>query len=148
MQYLDTSALIKLLVLDEVGCETMVSLMLQPGGHATSRLGLVEVASALSRMAREQRLSEAEADELIAASRRASELGLVLIELDEAIQTEAARYLRTYPLRASDAVHLVSALQAGADVFVCSDGRLLTAAEAEGLKCVDPTTPPHDVPES
>jgi len=147
MQYLDASALVKLLVLDEAGSDAMIALMLRPEQHVTSRLGLVEAVSALSRMAREQRLSNAEADDLIAASARHAELGVAIIELDEEVQMQAARCLRRHPLRASDAVHIASAILAGADVLVCSDPHLLAAAPAEGFVCIDPTAPPDDPPE-
>lgn len=58
-----------------------------------------------------------------------------------AVRTLSRRLLRTHPLRAADALQLAAALalsEAGLNefTFACSDTRLATAAEAEGLHII------------
>ncbi len=70
---------------------------------------------------------------------------MAVVELDERIAAAAVAIARDHPLRASDAIHLASAL-AVADptagvTFACFDRRLWEAAGALGLDRMPPSPP-------
>lgn len=136
--YLDASALVKVYV-PEQGSAWMARLLATEFDLASARLGFVETGSALWRLVREGRVKH-ELAELAMADLLAPNPRLVHpIELDEKVAQAALGLLRQYSLRGADAVHLASAILAQADAFLCSDRRLLAAAESEGLACIDPT---------
>jgi predicted nucleic acid-binding protein len=62
--------------------------------------------------------------------------GMLLIELDATLLHHAARHAG--PLRALDAIHLASALDAGVQRMLVYDRRLAAAAEGAGLEVVAP----------
>ena len=105
-----------------------------------SDLALTEVASALGRRTREQRVTRAEAQRLYreasklhASSRRA--------EITPPVQRRAERLMLslTIPLRALDALHLATALHAEAATVVTFDLRLRAAASSQGLFVAPPS---------
>jgi predicted nucleic acid-binding protein len=108
-----------------------------------SDLVLTEVASALGRRLRERRLEpieaqrlQREAEKLAGACRR--------VELTPPVHRHAERLLlssRGVPLRALDALHLGTALGAGAATIVTFDPRLGAAAVLQGLFVAPVTTP-------
>ena len=117
-----------------------------------SHIGLVEVAAAL---ARKERNGE------IMATERRQYLGLFVLDCQsqfhlllstDTVSRLAAELTHRRALRAYDAVHLATALQAnqlltsaGAAVltFVAADGRLCGAAQAEGLMTDNPLAHPN-----
>ncbi len=136
IRYYDASALVKRYV-EEPGSAS-VRKWLSSGTPATARYSLVEIASALSRRAREGDLSRREADRLLAAVEEDAG-GLLLVELHPGVEARARALTAAHPLRAGDALQLASCLHlreggAGAVEFVGWDRRLAAAARAEGLR--------------
>lgn len=137
--YLDASALVKLFV-PEPESEDLNRALAGLTDVIVSDLALTEMASALGRRMREQRLATVaarrlyrEASKLHAASRHA--------ELTPPIHRRAERLMLslTVPLRALDALHLATALDAEAATIVTFDPRLRDAAGSQGLFVVPST---------
>ena len=131
--YLDASALLKLFV-PEPESDDLNQGLAGLTDVIVSDLALTEMASALGRRTREQRLTPEqarrlyrEASKLHAASRHA--------ELTPPIHRRAERLMLSLagPLRALDALHLATALDAGAATVVTFDPRLRDAAGSQGL---------------
>jgi predicted nucleic acid-binding protein len=99
-----------------------------------SDLALTEMASALGRRTREQLITRKEAQRLY---REASKLHMSSIgaELTPPIHRRAERLMLSLasPLRALDALHLATALDAEAATVVTFDSRLRDAALSQGL---------------
>ena len=136
---MDASALVKLLVPEEES-DALNQSLAGLTEVIVSDLALTEVAAALGRRTREQRVTRAEAQRLYreasklhAASRRA--------ELTPPVQRRAERLMLslTIPLRALDALHLATALDAEAATVVTFDPRLRAAAISQGLFVAPPS---------
>ncbi len=131
--YLDASALIKLFV-PEKESDALNQALAGLTDVIVSDLALTEMASALSRRTREQRLLRGEAQRLY---REASKLHASShrAELTPPIHRRAERLMLslTIPLRALDALHLATALDAEAATVVTVDPRLRDAAISQGL---------------
>lgn len=101
----------------------------------------VEIASALARLQRENRISEAQ--RLIAESRLVRlESNIFVIEPLQRIIDLARTLPLKYGLRAGDSIQLASALVWCKEIpknkdFVCGDQRLLSAAEDTGFTAHD-----------
>lgn len=125
--YVDASALVKLFV-PEPESDDLNQALAGLTDVIVSDLALTEMASALGRRTREeaQRLYR-EASKLLAASHRA--------ELTPPIHRRAEQLMLTLamPLRALDALHLATALDARAATVVTFDPRLRDAASSQGL---------------
>ena len=131
--YLDASALVKLFAPEE-GSDALNRALAGLTDVIVSDLALAEMASALGRRTREQRLTREEAQRLYreasklhASSRRA--------ELTPPIHRRAERLMLslTIPLRTLDALHLATALDAEAATVVTCDPQLRDAATSQGL---------------
>jgi predicted nucleic acid-binding protein len=131
--YVDASALVKLFV-PEPESDDLNQALAGLTDVIVSDLALTEMASALGRRTREERLTRAEAQrlyreasKLLAASHRA--------ELTPPIHRRAEQLMLTLamPLRALDALHLATALDAKAATVVTFDPRLRDAASSQGL---------------
>jgi len=124
--YLDSSALVKLVVLERESLSLRDELR-RWSRHASSVIAEVEVHRAALQAGRTARDADAVLDRL---SRLA---------LDDALR-DAAQRVGSPTLRALDAIHLASALSLGADLgaFCCYDRRLAADAEAAGLTVVAP----------
>ncbi|MGC4175532.1 type II toxin-antitoxin system VapC family toxin [Demequina sp.] len=136
--YFDTSALVKLLVL-ETGSPLAVALWERADAVVTSRIADVEVKSVL---AAAERIGRIDAFPAAAARDRWKELwpGLAKVEVTEALTDRAADLADRRPLRAGDALHLASALllkDAGV-ILAAWDRRLTAAGRAEGLTVLPP----------
>ena len=132
--YLDTSALVKLVV-DEPGSALAAALWDGADLVVTSRLADAEVRAVLAGGRRAGRLEDeggatAAWDRLWPA--------LHVLELAESVTTAAAALVDRHPLRAADALHLASALELRSpDLVVAAwDEHLAAAARAEGLRVV------------
>lgn len=137
--FADTSALIKLYV-EEAGSSRMRELV-QDSTVAVSMLAFAEAHATFARRLREGWFDSEEYAQIQAQFARGWR-SYIHILLDVRTQLEIPRLCSLYPLRGGDAVQLASALvlhREGLDVrFACCDQRLLSSAEAEGLKKVDP----------
>jgi predicted nucleic acid-binding protein len=131
MIYLDSSALLKLLF-EESESQALAQWLSERAAtpKVSSELAKVEVVRAARRL---------DPDVVPAARALVSQLDLLRLSgglIDEA--ADAGRPL----LGTLDAVHLASALSIRADLtaFVAYDNRLIAAAEAAGIKTVQPPT--------
>ena len=132
--YLDTSALVKLVV-DEPGSELAAALWDGADLVVTSRLADAEVRAVLAGGRRAGRLEDggaatAEWDRLWP--------GLHVLELVPSVTAAAASLVDRHSLRAADALHLASALELRSPDLVVAvwDEHLAAAARAEGLRVV------------
>jgi uncharacterized protein len=110
----------------------------------------VECESAISRLQRDEELSEAGAQQ---ARERLDTLAARWNEVQpvRGIRTTARRLLRTHRLRAADSLQLAAALTASegdpASIeIVVLDARLTEAARREGLSVLDPAVTPPPAP--
>ncbi|MDN4480676.1 type II toxin-antitoxin system VapC family toxin [Demequina muriae] len=137
--YLDTSALVKLCVL-ETGTPLVVGLWKHADALVTSRIADAEVRSVLAAAERIGRIDAAPAAQ---ARDRWKELwpSLAIVEVTASLAKHAGDLADRRPLRAGDALHLASALllAEAKPVFAAWDRRLGAAARAEGLTVLPPT---------
>jgi predicted nucleic acid-binding protein len=145
---LDTSALVKRYI-DESGSawlRAIVDPALNPF-LVISQLLVVEVHSALNRRLREGTISQDDYARTRQAFQGDCQNEYNLIPMTETIVDLACDLLERHPLRASDAIHLATALTSNRLLgnhglptltFLCADDRLLDAATAEGLATDNP----------
>ena len=132
--YLDTSALVKLLLRDEEDAETVRSLIAAMDVSCTSRIAHPEARAALAAARRAGRLAPRDH----ATARRDLDRALSslrIVELHPVLARAAGDAAERFALRALDAVHLASALALGGrdTVVVTWDRELARAATAAGL---------------
>lgn len=130
----DSSALAKRYIADEKSA-ALDELLRKSDSMGVSVLCLPEIVSALCRRRRERFLTKSE----YTAARSALEVDLadatVIAMIDEVL-IGSVSLLESYPLRASDAIQISSALAWRADLFVSADTRQCAAAKAAGLKVI------------
>lgn len=136
--YIDTSALLKLLVNDEPGRNGVEALWLASTAVVCCELGYVEARAALAAAHRARRVTAAGLrdarpvlDELWAQ--------LDVVPVTTSLIRAAADLAEHASLRGYDAVHLAAALTVPVDSFASSDVRLCEAALANGLHITNPT---------
>ena len=136
--YLDTSALVKLLVAEE-GSDAVRDAAERAQALATSHLTWVEVHSALARMLAGSRLTRrVHARQLAAFAALWDDLAVVPV--DEPVVARAAQLAQRHTLRGFDALQLAAAVEllpAGEISFACWDERLNVAAARERLALID-----------
>jgi hypothetical protein len=131
--YVDTSALVKLLV-PEAGTATIEEHWEGVGDVYASLIGYAELRSAVASAARSGRIDgasfRATRDEIDALWAR-----LAVVDVDEPLVREAGDLSDRHGLRAGDAIHLASALRIaeGQTAFIAFDARLRDAAAIEGF---------------
>jgi predicted nucleic acid-binding protein len=134
ISYVDTSALVKLLLREEPGAEQVRGILDASDVAVTSRVTYPEGRAALSAamragrlVAREHARSKRDLDRALAS--------LTIVELDPSVARAAGDVSERFALRAYDAVHLASALvvDEGDTVVVTWDRALANAAGAAGL---------------
>ena len=137
--YVDAGALVKLLV-PEPESDDLNKALAGLTDVIVSDLALTEMASALGRRTREQRLTREDAQRIY---REASKLHAASHhgELTPPIHRRAEQLMLTLamPLRALDALHLATALDAKAATVVTFDLRFGDAARSQGLFVVPNT---------
>jgi predicted nucleic acid-binding protein len=139
MIFWDSSALVALLV-DEVDSAPRRQQLQTDSDLAVWWGTPVECESANQRRFRDGSLLASDAR---LARERLADLSATWHEVSPvvAVRTLSRRLLRTHPLRAADALQLAAALalaDAGLNdlIFACSDARLASAAETEGLRVI------------
>jgi predicted nucleic acid-binding protein len=141
--YLDSSALAKLF-LEESGRDVVSKAVEGAGIRATSRLSYVECGDAFARAHREGRAPKGQLSRMIDALDEAWR-DIAVVELDERVAGRAVAIARERPVRASDAIHLASALAVASGVgdlmFACFDRRLWETAGALGIDRVPQSAP-------
>lgn len=128
---LDSSALAKRYI-TEPGWPHVRALLARADELLLSILAYPEVIAALNRSRREGRITEEQYEH---AKRRATtDLNdATIVGLDAEVMQRTVLCLERKTLRASDAIHIASAIEAGVDCFVSADRRQCEAARAMGL---------------
>jgi predicted nucleic acid-binding protein len=132
--FADSSALAKRYIADEKS-EELDILLQSSKSLAVSLLCLPEIISALCRRRRERFLTRSQ----YSAAKAALEADLAdaaVIALIDEVLLQSIHLLESFPLRASDALQISSALVWQADMFVSADARQCAAAKAAGLQVV------------
>jgi predicted nucleic acid-binding protein len=138
VRYFDTSALVKQ-YLQEAGSKTVLELLKTGDKVYTASLTYAETHAAFSRRTREGRLTRETTRKLAQRFDKDWESYDIVIMSDDVLRL-ARHILYGYPLRSADAIHLASALLLARTTpadrwsFICADGRLCDAAEAEGFQ--------------
>jgi hypothetical protein len=143
VKFWDSSALVPLLVEEEISIQTRDLFLSEPGMIAWWGTP-VECASAVSRLEREGKLSPQAATDALGRL-DAIARHFHRIEPVEAVLETARRLLRVHPLRAADSLQLAAAVLASEGrpstlEFVCLDDRLVVAAQREGFPVRDRTS--------
>lgn len=124
------------LLLDEPSRDLVLQVIEDTGVWATSRLSYVECGAAVARARREGRVESRPFAEMLLMLDETWQ-GVTVVEVDDDIAHAAVAIARDHPVRASDAIHLASALAVapavGAITFACFDRRLWEAAGALGM---------------
>lgn len=132
--YLDTSALVKLLLRDEADSETVRGLIAAMDVSFISRIAYPEATAALAAARRAGRLTARAYPTALRDLDRAVG-SFRIVELHPSLARAAGDVADRFALRALDAVHLASALALGGSdtVVVTWDRTLSSAASAAGL---------------
>ena len=147
LYYLESSALVKLYVY-ESGTERLLTLTASDAGHRFAILSLaqVELCAAIRRRQRAGEISSKAAGELIGTFRRHVEGKFLVQPATDSVVDVALALIDGYALRGYDAMQLAgylvlrSASGPQEPTLVCSDKTLLSAAQTEGCRILDPTT--------
>lgn len=129
LAYLDSSALVKLVVREE-GTDALRAWLSSRPGAVSSSIAVTEVRRAVGRVSARRSLSD---------RARLVLDGVALLAVDVSV-LETAAGLKPPELRTLDAIHVASALSLGADLlaFVTYDDRQGVAARRAGLPVVKP----------
>ena len=130
--FFDASTFVKRYV-EENGSELVDDICQEASELSLSVLCVPEIISALNRRIREKRLSR---EDYIAVKQSLSDdvRDAVIINLTPEVIATSTSLLEASPLRAMDALHIACALESGADLFVSSDKKQITAARKAGLE--------------
>jgi predicted nucleic acid-binding protein len=130
--FLDSSAFAKRFV-DEVGSDKVEDACAQASELGLSVICVPEIISALNRRRRERSLTATQytkaKKQLLDDVRDADIINLAVPVVGSAIGV-----LEASPVRAMDALHIACALEWGAQLFVSSDKKQLSAARRAGMK--------------
>lgn len=130
--YLDSSSFAKRFV-DESGSDAVEAVCADADRLGLSVLCVPEIVSALNRRRRERSLTPKQYES--AKLRLLEDVRDVdIVSLTTSVVGSSVQVLERSPLRALDALHVACALEWGADLFVSSDGRQLSAAKRSGLR--------------
>lgn len=137
--YLDTSALVPLLV-DEPSSNACGELWDNADRITSTRLAYVEAAAAVAQAERMDRISANERRDAMVLLEELW-LSVDVIELGEALMTQAAALALTHGLRGYDAAHCAAAVMVQDDDLVAASGdaRLLDAWQSLGVATRDVT---------
>jgi predicted nucleic acid-binding protein len=137
--YLDTSALVKLFVLEE-GSKAVDDIASRADALATSVVAYAEARASFARLLREGLTTARRHRERVAKLNQDWE-DYVRIELTPALSRSSGETAEVYALRGFDSIHLASALSLRGRigiplVFAAFDERLRSAAASAGLAVV------------
>ncbi len=131
--FLDSSAFAKRYVREE-GSDPVEKLCMQASALGLSIICFPEIASALNRKRRERDLSPSDYAQL--KTRLMTEVkDADIVQLTPKVLGATITLLETSVLRAMDAMHVASAIEWQAELFVTSDRRQFQAANKAKLKC-------------
>jgi len=130
--FFDSSAFVKRYI-EETGSQDVETLYMAATELALSIVCVPEVVSALNRRVRERDLSrrqyETAKDNMFEDARDAE-----IVNLTPEVISTCTAILEASPVRAMDAIHVASAVQWGAELFVSADERQVLAAKKAGLR--------------
>jgi uncharacterized protein len=136
VRFWDTSGVVPLL-LEQEATPRLIDLLADDSGMAVWWGTSVECVSAATRLRREERLTVAEEEQVLALIDR-FRAGWLEILPSEEVRSRAARLLRVHVLKAADALQLAAARVWAGDVanaeLVTLDERLALAARLEGFR--------------
>jgi predicted nucleic acid-binding protein len=145
--FFDSSALIKRYV-TEAGSDWVRAQTSSEENQLTiAQITPVELISAIVRRVRENSVNQQDARDIRLLIDRHIRREYTVIAFTMQIANVAEDLLEKYPLRAADSIQLASALEANRKLltmgmspltFICSDQRLLNAAQAEALPAYNP----------
>lgn len=130
--FFDTSSLAKRYI-EEEGSGEVEALCRRAESIGISILAVTELVSALARLVREKRLTSKQYTSLKETVLEEVEDAMICDVTTEVVRTSIL-LLEKNLLRSSDALHVASAHEWGADLFVTSDDRQRRAAKRIGLK--------------
>lgn len=133
--FLDTSAFAKRYVAEQ-GSDKVLAMCQQADSLVISVICLPELASTLSRLVREKKLTKADYLKL-KGDAMADMADIDICQFTPEVLAVVISLLELHPLRAMDALHVACALACKPDVFVSADHRQLSAARKAGLAIVD-----------
>ena len=130
--FLDSSALAKRYI-QEPGSDRLEEVLFSASSLGVSVICVSEVVSALCRRRRERKLSP---QEYLKAKQALFEdiEDASVVNVTEQIMARALELLERWPLRPSDALHVASAAEWSAELFVSADEKQCTAARGYGLQ--------------
>jgi predicted nucleic acid-binding protein len=130
--FLDSSALAKRYV-QEPGSDRLERILFSTSSLGVSVICIPEVVSALCRRRRERKLSP---QEYLKAKRALIEdiEDASVVNVTEQVVARSVELLKRWPLRSSDAVHVASAAEWSAELFVSADEKQCTAARGYRLQ--------------
>ena len=132
--FLDSSALAKRYV-QEPGSDHLDEILSSASSLGVSVICLAEVVSALCRLRRERRVSPRQY--LNAKRALLADFGdSSIVYVTDEVVARAIDLLEEWPLRSSDSLHVASAAEWAADLFVSADARQCAAARGYGLHVV------------
>jgi uncharacterized protein len=136
VRFWDTSGVVPLL-LEQEATPRLIALLADDSGMAVWWGTSVECVSAAARLRREERLTVAEEEQVLALIDR-FRAGWLEILPSEEVRTRAVRLLRVHALKAADALQLAACRVWAGDVadaeLVTLDERLALAARLEGFR--------------
>ncbi|MGH9396656.1 MAG: type II toxin-antitoxin system VapC family toxin [Terriglobia bacterium] len=130
--FIDSSALAKRYV-QEPGSDRVEEILLSASSLGVSVICLSEVISALCRRRRERKLSQPQYLKAKQALIEDIEDSSVIRVTDQVV-ARAVELLERWPLRSSDSLHVASAAEWLAELFVSADERQCRAARGYGLQ--------------
>jgi len=137
--FLDTSTLAKR-YFEEPGSVELENLFHSVVSQAyVSTLAFPEFAAAVGRKLYQKELRKKQAEVVLFEFQKDWRDLFVRIPLDQTTSESAASLAVQFPLTGADAVHLASAEESDAELFIASDTRLLQSAEKIGIMTYDPT---------
>ena len=132
--FIDSSSFAKRYI-QESGSEKLASVLQTANDLAFSVILLLEIISSLNRLVREQLITSTEYQKL-KQDLLADIANVTIIQLTPEVIASSLKLLETNSLRAMDALHIASALEWKADLFLSSDKRQLKAAKTTALKTI------------
>ena len=129
--FFDSSAFSKRYV-EETGSKTVDEICFNTTELALSVVCIPEIFSALNRRVRDRKLSRR--DYVVAKQRLSEDVrDATIVNLTPSVIAVSTSILEASPVRAMDALHVACAYEWGAELFVTSDKRQLSAARKAGL---------------
>jgi len=129
--FLDSSAFLKHYI-DESGSDRVRDCLREAGELVLSVVAWPEMISALNRLRRDGALDD-DAYSRVKPQIEEDFTNATVVALSGPILDTTVRCLEASALRASDAIHVASAVEAGVDRFVSADRQQCEAARAMGL---------------